>query len=114
MMPATSHPDGGGPAKYVTWVGIDGYYCRPSNKFGSLFGRTIKVIQNLTTDPILVSETGARDRAGKPVKIADLFQGVRAYRLLGLVWFDGRLSRLNTRASSKAFAFAAGKWHLTR
>jgi hypothetical protein len=100
--------------KYVTWVGIDGYYYRRSSRFATLFGHTISVIRRLTTDPVLVSETGARASAGKSDKIADLFRGVRSYQLLGLVWFDGRLSRLNTRASSEAFASAAGKWHLTR
>jgi hypothetical protein len=37
-------------------------------------------------DPILISETAATPAAGKPAKIADLFAGIRAYRLLGSVW----------------------------
>jgi mannan endo-1,4-beta-mannosidase len=98
---------------YVTWVGIDGYYFRPSTKFASLFGPTIKAIRSLTRDPILVSETGAQAKAGKPVKIADVFRGVRSYGLLGLVWFDVRPWRLNTRACAAAFAIAAKNWRLT-
>lgn len=101
-------------ASYVTWVGIDGYYYRPSTRFATLFGPTIKAIRGLTRDPILVSETGAQAKAGKPVKIADVFHGVRSYGLLGLVWFDVRRWRLNTRASSAAFATAARNWRLTR
>lgn len=100
--------------RYVTWVGIDGYYYRRTNKFATLFGPTITVIHRLTKDPILVSETGVQARAGRPDQIADLFRGVLANGLLGLVWFDGRLSRLNTPASSHAFAFAAEKWGLSR
>jgi mannan endo-1,4-beta-mannosidase len=74
---------------YVTWVGIDGYYLKPSWKFAPLFGPTIKAIRHLTLDdPILISETAATPRAGKPAKIADLFAGIRAYGLLGFVWFD--------------------------
>jgi mannan endo-1,4-beta-mannosidase len=73
---------------YVTWVGIDGYYLRPSWKFAPLFGPTIKAVRALTLDPILISETAATPAAGKPAKIADLFAGVRAYGLLGFVWFD--------------------------
>jgi hypothetical protein len=99
--------------RYVTWVGIDGYYFRPSNKFGSLFGRTIKDIRSLTRDPILVSETGALDKAGKPIKIEDVFRGVRSHRLLGLIWRNKRSWRLDTRAAASAFAAAAKHWQLT-
>ena len=31
--------------------------------------------------------------AGKPAKIADLFAGVRAYGLLGFLWFDADANR---------------------
>lgn len=99
--------------RYVTWVGIDGYYDRPSTRFASLFGHTIRVVRNLTHDPILVSETGAEDKAGKPVKIFDVFDGVRSYGLLGLIWYDVRRWRLDTAASAAAFAAAAKDWRLT-
>lgn len=97
---------------YVTWVGIDGYYYQRSSKFASLFGPTIKHIRGLTHDPILVSETGAQAKAGKLVKIADVFHGVRSYGLLGLVWFNGSRWSLNTPASAAAFATAARNWRL--
>jgi len=99
--------------RYVTWVGIDGYYFRPSTRFGKLFGRTINDIHSLTRDPILVSETGALDKAGKPVKIEDVFRGVRSYGLLGLVWRNKRSWRLDSRAAASAFAAAAKHWQLT-
>jgi mannan endo-1,4-beta-mannosidase len=72
---------------YVNWVGIDGYYYKPSWKFVSLFGPTIKAVRKLTLDPILISETAA-PAAIQPAKIPDLFRGIRAYGLLGFVWFD--------------------------
>jgi mannan endo-1,4-beta-mannosidase len=74
---------------YVNWVGIDGYYYKPSWTFAPLFGPTIKIVHSLTRTPIpiLISETGA-PAAYQPTKIADLFAGVRAYGLLGFVWFD--------------------------
>ena len=90
---------------YVNWVGIDGYYYRPAWTFASLFGPTIKAIRALTLDPILISETGATPAAGKPAKIADLFAGIRAYGLLGFVWFDANRHR-DWRISGPA-AFAA-------
>jgi mannan endo-1,4-beta-mannosidase len=74
---------------YVTWVGIDGYYYKSSWTFAPLFGPTIKIVHSLSRMPIpiLISETGA-PAAYQPAKIADLFAGVRAYGLLGFVWFD--------------------------
>jgi len=93
-------------SRYVTWVGIDGYYIRRSWTFASLFGPTIKAVKALTLDPILISETGATSAAGKPAKIADVFAGVHNYGLLGLVWFDANSHgdwRINDPASSAAF-----------
>ncbi len=75
-------------SSYVTWVGIDGYYLKPSWTFASLFGPTIKAVRSADPDPILISETGAAPAAGQPAKISDLFAGVRSYGLLGFVWFD--------------------------
>jgi mannan endo-1,4-beta-mannosidase len=77
-------------SRYVTWIGIDGYYYRPSWTFASLFGPTIKVVRELTRTPIpiLIAETGAARVADQSAKIADLSAGVRNYGLLGFVWFD--------------------------
>jgi mannan endo-1,4-beta-mannosidase len=99
---------------YVSWVGIDGYYYQRSWTFASLFGPTIKLIRKQTLDPILISETAASPQAGQAAKIADLFAGVRAYGLLGFVWFDAsskRDWRLNSRAAFAAFGRAAKADH---
>jgi mannan endo-1,4-beta-mannosidase len=91
---------------YVTWVGIDGYYFKPSWRFAPLFGPTIKAVRKLTRAPILIAETGAGPASGQPAKIADLFAGIRAYGLLGFVWFDAtgiQDWRLNSPAAVAAF-----------
>jgi hypothetical protein len=75
-------------SSYVTWVGIDGYYLKPDWQFAPLFGPTIGVVHTLTSDPILIAETGVVPEANQPAKIAGLFAGIHAYGLLGLVWFD--------------------------
>jgi mannan endo-1,4-beta-mannosidase len=80
-------------SSYVNWVGIDGYYLKPSWQFAPLFGPTIGVVRQLTPDPILISETGAITSAGQPSKIENLFAGQRSYGLLGFVWFDAFNSR---------------------
>jgi len=75
-------------ARYVTWVGIDGYYYRPSDTFASVFGRTIDQVRRFTIRPVLLSETAVGPNAGQFVKINDLFAGMLQYKALGLVWFD--------------------------
>jgi mannan endo-1,4-beta-mannosidase len=75
-------------SSYVNWVGIDGYYLKPSWSFAPLFGPTIGAVRQFTSDPILIAETGAVPAADQPAKISDLFEGIRKYGLLGFVWFD--------------------------
>jgi len=75
-------------SKYVTWVGLDGYYYQPSWKFVSLFGPTIAAIREFTHAPMLIAETSAAPTTNQPAKIADLFAGIRLYGLLGFVWFN--------------------------
>ncbi len=75
-------------AKYVTWVGIDGYYNRPSDTFASVFGKTITQVRAFTGKPVLLSETAVGPDAGQFVKIPNLFQGMASDNTLGLVWFD--------------------------
>ena len=75
-------------AAYVTWVGIDGYYYRPSETFFSIFGKTIAEVRAFTGLPILLSEVAVGPQSGQARKIPDLFAGMRRYGTLGLVWFD--------------------------
>jgi Glycosyl hydrolase family 26 len=107
------NPDAWWPGKaYVTWIGMDGYYYRPDETFSTLFGPTVTDLRAVTSDPILVTETGAAPQAGKAAKIADLFAGVRADHLLGLVWSDvnGKEDwRIDTPATFAAFGKAANQ-----
>ncbi len=88
---------------YVNWVGIDGYYFRPSLTFASLFGPTIGVVRELTGDPILISETAVAGAANQPAKIHDLFAGIRLYGLLGAIWFQAQQYSLASPAAITAF-----------
>ncbi len=93
-------------SSYVSWVGIDGYYHRATWKFAPLFGPTIAAVRELTGAPILIAETGAAADAGQPGNIADLFAGIRAFGLLGFLWFDSvgnRDWRLSSPAALAAF-----------
>jgi mannan endo-1,4-beta-mannosidase len=73
---------------YVTWVGIDGFYYRPSDDFANVFGTTIKQVRAFTRQPILLSEAAVGPEAGQFAGIQNLFQGMAAAQTLGLVWFD--------------------------
>jgi len=79
-------------ARYVTWIGVDGYYVRPSDTFYSVFGRTIKEVQAFSNKPVLLSETAVAPRAGQFADILNLFHGMQQYGALGLVWFDQKQS----------------------
>jgi glycosyl hydrolase family 26 len=74
--------------RYVSWVGIDGYYLQPSDTFGSVFGSTIKEVRAFTQKPVLLSETAVGPRSTPFAKIPNLFAGMQQYGTLGLVWFD--------------------------
>jgi len=74
--------------QYVTWVGIDGYYYRSTDTFFSIFARTIAEVRMFTGKPVLLSETAIGPVADQAVKIPNLFDGMRQYDMLGLVWFD--------------------------
>ena len=103
-------------SSYVNWVGIDGYYLKPNWQFAPLFGPTIGDVRSFTSDPILIAETGAEPAAGQTAKIADLFAGVKAYGLLGLVYFDttnssGQPFGLSSAAAIAAFRKGASTYH---
>jgi glycosyl hydrolase family 26 len=100
LRPASWWPGG----SYVTWVGVDGYYLEPSWQFVAIFGPTIVALRELTRDPILIAETSATRAAGQPAKIADLFAGVRAYELLGFIWFNAVTSHDYRLADPEAIA----------
>ena len=75
-------------SSYVDWVGIDGYYVRPSDNFYTVFGATIAHVRVFTHKPVLLSETAVGPAAGQFSKIANLFAGMRQTQTIGLVWFD--------------------------
>ena len=99
--------------KYVTWVGLDGYYYKPSWKFAPLFGPTITAIRELTHHPILIAETSVSPSTNQSAKIADLFAGIHLYSLLGFVWFNSVHNedwRLKNQAAIAAFQRGASTY----
>lgn len=75
-------------ARYVTWVGLDGYYFNRGDTFQSVFSRKLRQVRRLTHDPVILSEVGIGPLADQAHKLPGLFAGIRHSHLLGLVWFD--------------------------
>ncbi len=98
-------------ANYVSWVGIDGYYFRPSDTFATVFGRTIDQVRALTDKPVLLSEVAVGPNTGQFAKIGNLFDGMHQDGVLGLVWFDenqqGGIYRQDWRIEGNTAAEAA-------
>jgi mannan endo-1,4-beta-mannosidase len=75
-------------ARYVTWVGVSGYYFVRKDTFDNLFNPVVYDVRQFTQDPILIAETGVGPQAGQTRGINDLFLGLRTQHDIGLVWFD--------------------------
>jgi hypothetical protein len=73
---------------YINMLGIDGYFKDPADNFRNLFVPTIRAMRKLSTDPMLISETGAGPTAGKLHAVRQLVAGMTRYHLAGFVWFD--------------------------
>jgi mannan endo-1,4-beta-mannosidase len=87
---------------YVTWVGIDGYYNKPSNTFENVFVPTINQVREFTQKSILLAETAVAPHANQYTNIISLFNGMTQYGLLGLVWFDVNQSGVNVSRGDPA------------
>jgi mannan endo-1,4-beta-mannosidase len=75
-------------AEWVDWTGIDGYYFRATDTFGSVLGSTIADIRTFSSAPLLIAETAVGTTPNRENQIAALFAGVSAEHLAGLIWFD--------------------------
>lgn len=84
-------------ARYVNWVGLDGYFVSPASTFESVFGRYISEVQSFTKRPIVLSETAVGPRTKHAVRdIRAMFAGAAKDHIKGVIWFD-RKSRGSAR-----------------
>jgi mannan endo-1,4-beta-mannosidase len=75
-------------SSYVSWIGLDGYFAAPGDRFRTVFGTALGIVQGFGR-PVLIAETAVGPGTGdQPAKIRELLHGVRAHHLLGLIWFD--------------------------
>jgi hypothetical protein len=81
--------------KYVDWIGLDGYLGYDRNghaqTFSEVFSYQLQDIRKMAPGkPVYLAETGVRRGPALASQIAALFSGVKAYHLMGLVWFDAK------------------------
>jgi hypothetical protein len=77
-------------AKFVSWVGFDGYFEFPADTFGNVFGNSIHTIRKVSHKPVLLSETAVGPGVRHVARdITALIHNARSWHLLGLIWFDG-------------------------
>lgn len=73
--------------KLGAFATFDPLYFSQESYFGN-YRPTIRAVRRFAHRPILVSETAVGQVAGQAAKIPGLFSLIRAFRLLGFVWFD--------------------------
>jgi Glycosyl hydrolase family 26 len=76
-------------SSYVTWVGIDAYFVPQKHAYKKVIDPTLRKVRAITSDPVIISETGIAPAAGQVSTLRTLFAGLRADQLLGFVYFDG-------------------------
>jgi len=78
---------------YVNWIGLDGYLGYSSTghaqTFGQIFGYQLQDIRRIAPHKLVyIAETAVMRGPAIATQIAELFAGVKAYHLKGLIWFD--------------------------
>jgi cellulose synthase/poly-beta-1,6-N-acetylglucosamine synthase-like glycosyltransferase len=98
-------------ARYVNWVGMDGYWWgahrRPGTTFAAIFGPTMRRVRTFSKAPFLIAETGGLGRF-RQVAARDLFRSVEhTPDILGFVWFDDVNSQGDWRLETDSAAVVA-------
>ncbi len=80
-------------AKYVNWIGLDGYLGSDNNRhlqsFDEIFGFQLHDIKQFAPHKLVyLAETGVNPGPSAARQVTELFAGALAYHLAGLVWFD--------------------------
>jgi hypothetical protein len=75
--------------RWVNIVGVTGYYTLPSSTFSSSdLVLTIDEIRRFASRPMIVGETGIAPGQNRAGQLANLFAGLKAEHLEGIVYFD--------------------------
>ncbi|MFD9794311.1 glycoside hydrolase family 26 protein [Streptomyces sp. NPDC059070] len=101
---------------YVDWVGLSGYYGTVGKEnyqsFEALFTPSLRELRRFTRKPLVVTEVGATDAAGRKAEwISGMFRALPRHRdIIGVIWYQAVKEidwRVGTSPASSA-AFTAG------
>jgi Glycosyl hydrolase family 26 len=103
---------------WVDWVGLDGFNWGKQGEwtsFRQVFGRSYRVLTQISRRPVIIAETGSTQQGGdKPAWVSRALRREipRLRRVRAVVWFDERFDGIDTRvdssrASLRAFRSAA-------
>jgi len=74
------------------WAGLDGYDYQPGDGFTVRFGHSLTELKTWWHGPVLIAETAVSPLVGSPAAqaadVTDLFAGVAANGLIGLIYLD--------------------------
>lgn len=101
---------------YVDWIGLSGYDGagdpQAYRSFGQIFDATIADVRTFTRKPLVITELGASDRAGRKADwITDMFGQLRQHPdIIGFIWSEtiGESDWRIVTPPAAADAFAAG------
>jgi mannan endo-1,4-beta-mannosidase len=75
-------------AAYVSWVGINGYYMTPSERFAQIDGPAIRSVRAFTSDPVVLAEVAVYPNPQSYAQVTDLFRAASADHVKAIVWFN--------------------------
>jgi hypothetical protein len=94
-------------ARYVDWVGVDGYLRTSAATFTNTFAGSLRTISQLAGGkPVLLAETGASPGPAQARNIAAIYAGAIRARVRGVIYFDttGKLADYQPQQNPAALA----------
>jgi mannan endo-1,4-beta-mannosidase len=101
--------------EYVDWIGLSGYYgtvgAQQYRTFDQIFDPTIAQLRTFTQRPLVITEVGATDQAGRKAEWVQNFLTIlpRHADIIGFIWYEA-VKETDWRIAGTAAgqAFAAG------
>jgi glycosyl hydrolase family 26 len=90
-------------ARYVSWVGLTGYFALTGPQtFSGVFGPTMREIRKFTTRPFIIAETAVETGPNEGPATLSLVEGAtHTPGVLGFIWFDFNKDGVDWRIESR-------------